>query len=190
LTVFLHLGVSEISGNFGREGRGSVVAACQELALGRDRTKEGAAPPQHANNGRVGDPGCAPPILAARLKPGPDTNLVAAIPGRRSLVRARDWCEGQEAKAALRAIPGLRIETWASLPVLPSCGGWESSGRRPPTSILRSSALDRRMGTRSLSCDKAEGFCSISSREGEWMGHPAQAKRCEGGVPFWFRRQY
>jgi hypothetical protein len=50
-------------GGFGKFWGGSgglVVAACQFLAHGHDRTMEGASPPQRAKTGHAGDPGCAP----------------------------------------------------------------------------------------------------------------------------------
>jgi hypothetical protein len=87
--------------------RGSVAAACQELVCGRDRTKEGAArryfygpvrlraysTPASEKRARRGPryQRCAQGRL---WKSGPDTNLIAAIPGRR------------EAKASASRNPG------------------------------------------------------------------------------------
>ena len=104
LTNFPHLGVWEVSGNFGAEGGGSVAVACQKLAHGRDRTKVGAArryfygPTESraltrfvaglekaARSARI--PGLKIETRASRVwvfpqavKSCPDTNLIPAIP--------------------------------------------------------------------------------------------------------------
>ena len=63
--------------------------------------------------------------------------------------------------------------------VLRSCAGWESSGRRPSTSILRSSALGRRIGALLRFCVSTERYGSVPLRPKEFF---VSRERC-GSVP-------